>query len=98
MNFIAAIILMVVEDESIAYFIFSKVLDKDNWRRLYVADTPKLYSATDALRQHIKKEMPLLHKSIHKFDIYLESLFASAFMTLFSNLISIHHSQVLHEK
>lgn len=50
MNFIAAIILLVVEDESIAYFIFSKVLDKDNWRRLYVADTPKLYSITDSLR------------------------------------------------
>lgn len=47
---------------------------------------------TDKMRTYIKKEIPNLHKTISKFDIYLESLFASAFMTIFSNLISIENA------
>jgi hypothetical protein len=92
MNFIAAMILLYVEDEMLAWFIFTKILDKDEWRNLYLFETPKLFQVTDNLKEFIKKELPLLFKSIQKFDIYLESLFASAFMTLFSNLISIENA------
>ncbi|MFS8159432.1 MAG: hypothetical protein ACMG6E_04305 [Candidatus Roizmanbacteria bacterium] len=92
MNFIAAMVLMTIEDESIAFFVFSKVLEKDDWRKLYLTETPKLFQLTDKMRTYIKKEMNLLHKTISKFDIYLESLFASAFMTIFSNLISIENA------
>ena len=93
MNFIAAMILMALdEDESVAFYVFSKVLEKDNWSKLYLADTPKLYTMTDIIRQYIKKDLVELDKTIAKYDIYLESLFASAFMTIFSNLISLENA------
>jgi hypothetical protein len=89
MNFIAALILMAVDDECLAFYIFTQVLDKDKWRNLYLVETPKLFEMTDKLREFIRKDVSILDSKLKKFDLYLESLFASAFMTLFSNLVSI---------
>mmetsp|Transcript_27553 Transcript_27553/g.26598 ORF Transcript_27553/g.26598 Transcript_27553/m.26598 type:complete len:209 (-) Transcript_27553:36-662(-) len=89
MNFIAALILMTVKDEAIAFMIFSKLMEKDNWKKLYLPDTPKLFVLSDKLGEFMKKESSKLYKNLDKSEIFLESLFASPFMTLFANLISI---------
>ena len=60
MNFIAALILLHVENEAVAWRIFVKVLAKDNWSRLYLYQTPKLFELTDLLRKYINKELPKL--------------------------------------
>jgi hypothetical protein len=92
MNFIAGLILMQIEDESLAFYIFSKVLDKDEWRNMFLIETPKLFEVTDKIKEFMRKEMKQVYLLIKKYDIYLESLFASAFMTLFTNLISMEHA------
>lgn len=43
MNFIAALILLHVPNEVLACQIFMKVLEKDNWARMYISSTPKLF-------------------------------------------------------
>lgn len=43
MNFIAAMILMHVPNEVLACQIFTKLLAKDNWARMYISSTPKLF-------------------------------------------------------
>ena len=43
MNFIAAIILMHVPSEVLACQIFMKVLMIDDWARMYISSTPKLF-------------------------------------------------------
>lgn len=44
---------------------------------------------------YIEHELPKVHQIIKKYNVVLESLFASAFMTLFSNLVSLEHSSRL---
>ena len=46
MNFIAGLILLHIDDEALAWIIFLKVLAKDNWSRLYLYQTPKLFELT----------------------------------------------------
>ena len=47
MNFIAAMILMHVPNEVLALNIFVKVLGKDNWRRMFIDSTPKLFEISE---------------------------------------------------
>jgi hypothetical protein len=46
MNFIAAMILMHIPNEVLACQIFTKVLEKDDWYRMYIASTPKLFEVS----------------------------------------------------
>lgn len=92
MNFIAALILLHVENEVVAWRIFVQVLAKDNWRRLYLYQTPKLFELTDQIRKYLNKELPDVFQILKKYNVALESLMASAFMTLFTNLVSNEHS------
>lgn len=95
MNFIAAMILMVFskeDEEHLAFYVFMKILDIDEWRNMFLIETPKLFEVSDKVKEFLMKEMKQVYQLVIKYDIYLESLFASAFMTLFSNLIPIEHS------
>jgi hypothetical protein len=53
MNFVAAIILMHVPDEVLACRIFMEVLNKDNWVRMYIDCTPKLFDITEEILKKI---------------------------------------------
>ena len=92
MNFIAALILLYEQDETMAWTIFVKVLTKDNWRQLFLYQTPKLFELSGDIKKFISKELPKLSAILKKYNVVLESLLASVFMTLFSNLVSIEHS------
>ena len=85
-------ILIHVEDEVLAWVIFMKVLTRDEWRRLFLFQTPKLFELTREVRQFITTTLPSLSNVLKKYNVILESLFASAFMTLFSNLVSIENA------
>ena len=58
MNFIAALILMIVDDDCLSWYIFTKLLDKDKWRNMYLVETPKLFEMTDNLRLFVRTELP----------------------------------------
>lgn len=46
MNFVAALILLVVDDDAIAYAVFIKLLYVSEWKRFYIDETPKLFEVT----------------------------------------------------
>jgi hypothetical protein len=92
MNFIAALVLLYVEDEALAWMIFLRIMGIDNWSKLYLYSTPKLFEMSDKVKKYISKELPILNEVIKKYNVLLESLLASVFMTLFSNLVSLEHS------
>lgn len=51
MSYIAAMVLMTVEnDETLAWMIFIKILDINQWHRMYITDTPKLFELTKELK------------------------------------------------
>jgi hypothetical protein len=54
-SFIAAIILMVIEDEALAWTVFVKILSvSSDWRRMFGENTPKLFEVSKNIRTWIK--------------------------------------------
>jgi hypothetical protein len=88
MNFIAATILMHVPNEVLACQIFTKVLQKDDWAKMYLSSTPKLFDLSAIIMGRIENELPNLHEHLSKNEVYLEVLLASPLMTIFTNLLS----------
>jgi|LauGreDrversion4_2_1035121.scaffolds.fasta_scaffold483324_1 hypothetical protein len=55
MSFIAAVILMVIEDEALAWTVFVKILNvSSDWRRMFGENTPKLFEVSKNIRTWIK--------------------------------------------
>ena len=92
MNFIAAIILMNVPNEVLACKIFSKVLEKNDWAKMYLCSTPKLFDLSQQLMVRIENELPVLHSHLFEYQVFLEVLLASPLMTLFSNMLNFQES------
>lgn len=92
MNFIAAIILMNCPNEALACYIFMKVLNKDNWVRMYISSTPKLFDMSQKVMDEIEKKHPVLFSHLFEFQIYLEIVLAGPLLTLFSNNLSFSES------
>ena len=62
LSFIAAMILLQLrylqneqEEQELGWMIFMKVMQVDEWRRLYTQQTPKLFELTKHTREHIIK-------------------------------------------
>ncbi len=53
LNFIAAMILLKVEDQTLAFVILVKILEKDGWRRFYTNETPKLFEASKIIKKFL---------------------------------------------
>ena len=88
MNFIAALILMHVPNQALACRIFTQVLEKDNWARMYISSTPKLFEICQLLTERIEVEIPVLYETLIQHEVVLEAVFASPLMTLFANLLT----------
>ena len=88
-NFIAGMVLLNIPHEETAFVVFTKILEKDNWRRLYIDETPKLYELVYKVKLFICTKLSDLDKHFFKKSIALEALLASPFFTLFSNLIDL---------
>ena len=43
MNFIAGIVLMIFDEDILAWIVFVKLLKLNNWRTLYTPDMPKFF-------------------------------------------------------
>ena len=92
MNFIAAIILMNCPNEALACYIFMKVLNKDNWVRMYISSTPKLFDKSQKIMDSLEVKHPELFAHFFEYQIYLEIVLAGCLMTLFSNNLSFSES------
>ena len=80
---------MNIKNEVLACFMFMKIIAIDNWARIYLSSTPKLFDLSKILMTRIQKELPDLHSHLFEHQIYLEVLLASPLMTLFSNMLDI---------
>ena len=98
LNFIAAMILFKVEDQTLAFVIMVKILQKDGWRHFYTDETPKLFEASKVIKKFLSNRAPKIFKVIKKKKVLLEPLIASAFITLFSNLIDTENATKVMER
>ncbi len=97
-NFIAGLILLNIQHEESAFLIFTAIMQKDNWRRLYIDETPKLFELVYKVKYFICLKLPDLDKHFLKKSIELEALLASPFFTLFSNLIDLQSANRVMER
>eukprot|EP00347_Sterkiella_histriomuscorum_P004557 403360010 len=98
MNFIAALVLNLFEDDALAWMVFIRILQINEWKRLYIENTPKLFELCTKIREFIQIELPQLHIRIQHYQIPVEPLIAAAFITIFSNLLSIDRAQLSLER
>lgn len=89
LNFVAGMIIMNIEDEALAYAVLIKLMEKNDWNRLYIEQTPKLFELVYKIRFYMNKELPKLIKYFDQIILSLEPLLASPFFTLFSNIVDI---------
>ncbi len=64
LNFLAALILLKVEDQTLAFVILVKILQKDGWRRFYTNETPKLFEVSKVIKKYLQLKAPKLAKKI----------------------------------
>jgi len=88
MNFIAALILMHVPNQALACRIFTRVLEQDNWARMYISSTPKLFEVCQTITERMEMELPYLYDKLKDQEVILEAVLSSPLMTLFSNVLS----------
>ncbi|CDW82250.1 tbc domain containing protein [Stylonychia lemnae] len=98
LNFVAGMILIIMQDEPISYVVLIKLLEKNQWDRLYIDQTPKLFELVYKIRLYIHQDLPKLYKYFESVGLALDPLLASPFFTLFSNLLDISSSLLLLER
>ena len=78
--------------EQLACYIFMKVLNIDNWVRMYICSTPKLFDLSAKIMDKLNVESPDLHSHLFEYQIYLEMVLAGPLMTLFASNLSFSES------
>jgi hypothetical protein len=58
MNYLAAVLLIVIKDEQKAFWCLVHLLHRRNWRMVYDNNTPKLLSLLDLVSDKLEREEP----------------------------------------
>jgi len=90
MGFIAAAILLVVQDEFQAFSIFYHIMRDKNWRELYTEGIPGCMKLLSRTYEEVKESMSALHTHIK--DLPLNGCFSQYFMTAFLSCLSFEDS------
>jgi len=83
MNFIAAMLLLHLRDERLAYLCFLYIMFEHNWRLLYTSNMQLLYSLIDQLTMRLKEEVPRVYKHFKGGDMSVMGMFSHVFLTAF---------------
>ncbi|CDW82794.1 gtpase-activating protein [Stylonychia lemnae] len=94
MNFIAWLVLKNFgEDDALAFAVFARILKINEWKRLYIQDTPKLFEMIPVIKSFLMKRLPKLDQKLTENQVPLEPLLAAPFITIFANLIEIEDAE-----
>ena len=69
MNFIAAMLLIILPTDYEAFIALTYLLEELNWRCVYLDNTPKLQSLVKAMMKKIKDEIPKIYSHLIKNDV-----------------------------
>ena len=82
-NFIAALLIIILKDEELAFWTFVNIMTEKNWRLVFVEGTPKLMDMLERLKSDLSKRFPLIWRHLCENEVLVESVFSQAFITLF---------------
>jgi hypothetical protein len=83
MNYLAAILLIEIQDEVRVFWCLFSILFKRNWRMVYDINTPKLMNLLALINDRLSKDDPDLLTHITSQDLSLGAAFSPIFITLF---------------
>jgi hypothetical protein len=83
MNYLAAILLIEIQDEVKVFWCLFALLFKRNWRMIYDINTPKLMNLLSLINDRLSKDDPALLRHLKEQDLSLGAAFSPIFITLF---------------
>ena len=89
MNYLAAILLIHIQDEVKAFWCLVYLLFRKNWRRIYDNNTPKLMSLLEIVQMRLMKDDPELLDHLESEGVQMEAAFSPLFITIFIYSIPI---------
>lgn len=83
MNYLAAVLLLYIEDEVKVFWCMVSLLFRKNWREIYNDNTPKLMNLLDLVKQRLDKDDKELLLHLENEDLSMAAAFSPIFITLF---------------
>mmetsp|Transcript_24163 Transcript_24163/g.37130 ORF Transcript_24163/g.37130 Transcript_24163/m.37130 type:complete len:80 (+) Transcript_24163:1473-1712(+) len=75
--------LMHIQDEERVFWCLNYILNRLNWRCIYMEDMPKLVEIVDTIEQKIAEDFPELDKHLKEQDVTIGAAFSPLFITLY---------------
>lgn len=97
LNYIAAMLLMHIQDEESVFWCLIYILNRKNWRLIYVEEMPKLMSLIEFVETKLEKEYPLLSEHLIEQDFTVSAAFSPLFITLYIYQIEHTHAMRIFE-
>ena len=97
MNYLAAILLIHINDEEKAFWCLVHLLFRKNWRMIYDNNTPKLLNLLDLVKERMAKEDPQMLRHLEKEDFSMVAAFSPVFITLYIYQIPVEYSKRIFE-
>jgi hypothetical protein len=83
LNYIAAMLLMHIQDEEKVFWCLIYLLNRKNWRQIYIEDMPKLMELIDEVEQRLAEDFPALDAHLKEQNFTAGAAFSPLFITLY---------------
>ncbi len=83
MNYLTAMLLLYIEDETKAFWCLVYLLHRKNWRQIYSHNTPKLHNLLELVTTRLEREDPELLEHLEACDLSMVAAFSPLFITLY---------------
>lgn len=90
MNYLAAIILLIIEDEEMSFFVFVSIMYCNKWRDIYKPQMSKLIMLLGNLEKCIKENLSEINQKFIENNIQVNGQFAHFYLTIFGYLIPLN--------
>ena len=97
LNYIAAMLLMHIQDEEKTFWCLTYILKRNNWRLIYAEEMPKLMELIDIIDQALKDDYPNVSKHLEEQDFTVGAAFSPLFITLYIYQIEHHYAMRIFE-
>ena len=93
LNYIAAMLLMHIQEEENVFWCLIYLLNRKNWRRIYMEEMPKLMDLMDYIEQKLQTDFPEIAEHLEEQCFTVGAAFSPLFITLY--IYQIEHQYAM---
>ena len=93
LNYISAMLLMYIQDEESVFWCLIYLMNRKNWRLIYIDEMPKLMEIMDKLERKLETDYPEVNKHLNDSDFTASAAFSPLFITLY--IYQIDHTYAM---